>query len=73
MTAPERQEDPFAHLKQRASERADRTVERMRTGIAALQASSSPLSVSSITLNAQVRSFHQTAVTCPIWRHAMAG
>jgi hypothetical protein len=29
--------DPFAHLKQRASERADRTVERIRVGVAALQ------------------------------------
>src|SRR5712691_9448444 len=30
--------DPFAHLKQRASERADRTVERIRAGITVLQA-----------------------------------
>jgi Putative ATPase subunit of terminase (gpP-like) len=29
--------DPFAHLKRRAAERADRTVERLRAGIAALQ------------------------------------
>jgi hypothetical protein len=34
----EQRGDPFAHLKQRASERADRTVERLRDGIAALQA-----------------------------------
>ena len=31
-------EDPFAHLKQRAAERANRTVERLRAGIAALRA-----------------------------------
>ena len=36
--APEPAEDPFAHLKQRAAERADRTVERLRAGIAALRA-----------------------------------
>ena len=30
--------DPFAHLKLRANERANRTVERLRAGIAALQA-----------------------------------
>jgi hypothetical protein len=35
---PEAQADPFAHLKRRASERAERTMERMRTGIAALRA-----------------------------------
>jgi hypothetical protein len=35
---PEVAADPFAHLKQRASERADRTVERLRAGIAALRA-----------------------------------
>jgi hypothetical protein len=33
--------DLFAHLKQRASERADRTVERIRAGVAALQATGS--------------------------------
>jgi hypothetical protein len=32
------QDDPFAHLKQRASERAERTLERMQVGIAALRA-----------------------------------
>src|SRR5262245_43495551 len=32
-------DDPFAHLKQRASERAHRTVERIEAGIEALQAS----------------------------------
>src|SRR5207253_3132693 len=48
MTAPERQKDPFAHLKQRASERADRTVERMRTGIAALQASGQKITAESL-------------------------
>ena len=31
-------EDPFAHLKRRAAERANRTVERLRAGIAALRA-----------------------------------
>lgn len=30
-------DEPFAHLKRRASERAERTVERLRAGIAALQ------------------------------------
>src|SRR5437868_6070223 len=30
--------DPFAHLKRRASERADRTVERIRAGVASLRA-----------------------------------
>jgi hypothetical protein len=34
----DRRGDPFAHLKRLASERADRTVERLRTGIAALDA-----------------------------------
>jgi hypothetical protein len=33
-----KQSDPFAHLKQRASARAERTVERLRAGITALQA-----------------------------------
>ncbi len=48
MTAPERPEDPFAHLKQRASERADRTVERLRAGIAALQASGQKITAESL-------------------------
>ncbi len=38
MNEPEVQADPFAHLKQRAAERANRTVERLRAGIAALRA-----------------------------------
>jgi hypothetical protein len=40
--------DPFAHLKQRASERADRTVERIRAGVAALQATGSKITAESI-------------------------
>jgi hypothetical protein len=38
MNSTEPQQDPFAHLRQRANERANRTVERLRAGIAALQA-----------------------------------
>src|SRR5207244_11752939 len=41
--------DPFAHLKQRASERADRTVERLRTGIAALEETGQKITAESIT------------------------
>jgi len=40
--------DPFAHLKQRASERADRTVERIRVGIAALNATGRKITAESI-------------------------
>jgi hypothetical protein len=40
--------DPFAHLKRRASERADRTVDRIRKGIAALQASSRKITAESL-------------------------
>jgi hypothetical protein len=40
--------DAFAHLKQRASERADRTVERLRAGLAALQASGRKITAESI-------------------------
>jgi hypothetical protein len=40
--------DPFAHLKQRASERADRTVERISAGIAALQTSRRKITAESI-------------------------
>lgn len=40
--------DPFAHLKQRASERAERTVERMKAGIVALQASGRKITAESI-------------------------
>jgi hypothetical protein len=40
--------DPFGHLKQRASERADRTVERLRTGIAALQGTDQKITAESL-------------------------
>jgi hypothetical protein len=40
--------DPFAHLKQRASERADRTVDRLRAGVAALQATDRKITAESI-------------------------
>jgi hypothetical protein len=38
MNEPDVHADPFAHLKQQASERSDRTVERTKAGIAALRA-----------------------------------
>ena len=41
-------EDPFAHLKQRAAERADRTVERLRVGIAALRAADRKITAESL-------------------------
>ena len=47
MTEPSA-DDPHAHLKQRASERTDRTVERMKAGIAALQASGRKITAESI-------------------------
>jgi hypothetical protein len=37
MNEPPTNADPFAHLKQQASERSDRTVERTKAGIAALR------------------------------------
>jgi hypothetical protein len=40
--------DPFALLKQRARERADRTVERLRAGIAALEATGSKVTAESL-------------------------
>jgi hypothetical protein len=40
--------DSFAHLNQRASERADRTVERLRTGIAALEATGQKITAESL-------------------------
>ena len=40
--------DPFAHLRQRASERADRTVERIRAGVAVLQATGRKITAESI-------------------------
>jgi hypothetical protein len=45
---PEPAEDPFAHLKQRAAERADRTVERLRAGIAALRAAEQKITAESL-------------------------
>ena len=41
-------EDPFAHLRQRATERADRTVERLRAGIAALRATDQKITAESL-------------------------
>src|SRR5216683_2249740 len=40
--------DPFAHLKQRAAERADRTVERLRAGIAALRSAEQKITAESL-------------------------
>jgi hypothetical protein len=48
MNDPELAADPFAHLKQRAAERADRTVERMRAGIAALRAADQKITAESL-------------------------
>ena len=48
MNDPEVVEDPFAHLKQRAAERADRTVERLRAGIAALRATDQKITAESL-------------------------
>ncbi len=48
MNEPEVAEDPFAHLKQRAAERSDRTVERMRAGIAALRAADQKITAESL-------------------------
>ncbi len=48
MNDPEEAEDPFAHLKQRAAERADRTVERLRAGIAALRATDRKITAESL-------------------------
>ena len=41
-------DDPFAHLKHRAHERAERTLERLRAGIAALQARGLKITAESI-------------------------
>jgi hypothetical protein len=41
-------EDPFAHLKQRAAARADRTVERLRAGITALRAADQKVTAESL-------------------------
>src|SRR6266704_3619107 len=48
MSDPEVAEDPFAHLKKRAAERADRTVERMRAAIAALRAADQKITAESL-------------------------
>jgi len=48
MNDPEIAADPFAHLKQRAAERADRTVDRMRAGIAALRAAGQKITSESL-------------------------
>jgi hypothetical protein len=40
--------DPFAHLKQRSSERSDRTVERTRAGVAALRANGRKITAQSL-------------------------
>ncbi len=48
MSDPEVVEDPFAHLKQRAAARADRTVERLRAGIAALRAAEQKITAESL-------------------------
>ena len=48
MNSTEPQQDPFAHLKQRANERAVRTVERLRAGIAALQATGQKITAESL-------------------------
>jgi hypothetical protein len=40
--------DPFAHLKQRAAKRADRTLERLRAGIAALRAADQKITAESL-------------------------
>jgi hypothetical protein len=48
MTEPDVQ-DPFAHLKRRASERADRTVERLDAGITALRATGRTITAETIT------------------------
>ena len=48
MNEPEVQADPFAHLKKRAAERADRTVERMAAAIAALRATDQKITAESL-------------------------
>jgi len=48
MNDPKLAQDPFAHLKQRAAARADRTVERIRAGIAALTAAGQKISADSL-------------------------
>src|SRR4051812_42205260 len=48
MNEPEGNADPFAHLKQQASERSDRTAERTRAGIAALRAGGQKITAESL-------------------------
>src|ERR1700674_2989756 len=48
MNDPEVAADPFAHLKRRAAERADRTVERLRAGIAALRSAKQRITAESL-------------------------
>jgi hypothetical protein len=48
MDTAETAEDRFAHLRQRASERAERTVQRIRAGISALQASDRSITAESL-------------------------
>jgi len=48
MSDPEIAADPFAHLKQWAAERADRTVERLGAGIAALRAAGQKITAESL-------------------------
>ena len=69
------QYDPFAHLKQRATERAERTLKRMRAGIAALKARGQKITAESLKqvtreLKSGVAglSFQVTAATCrSVW------
>jgi hypothetical protein len=48
MNDPKVGEDPFAHLKQRAAERAERTVDRLRAGIATLRATDQKITAESL-------------------------
>jgi hypothetical protein len=48
MNDPKLAQDPFAHLKQCAAARADRTVERIRAGIAALTAAGQKITAESL-------------------------
>jgi hypothetical protein len=48
MKQPEVQTNPFGHLKRRAMERAERTLERLRAGIAALRARGQKITAESL-------------------------
>jgi len=48
MNEPDVHADPFAHLKQQASERSDRTVERTKAGIAVLRAAGRKITAESL-------------------------